>query len=119
MEGLDFYMNRLDLIKSNKKLLFIIPVATIISFCLFIIVSRSFNRANSFTEKICWSSETVLEKQANNNLLVKDVMCGKIFTIENYRNYDKVKVGDNLKGSYLFISQNNKTGIIDYMIMAN
>ena len=112
-------MNRLDLIKSNKKLLFIIPVATIISFCLFIIVSRSFSRANSYSEKIYSTSVTVLEKQPNNKLIVREVNCGKIFSIENYRSYDKVEVGDNIRGSYLFISQNNQTGIIDYMIIAN
>lgn len=118
MEGLDFYMSKLNLIKSNKKLLFIIPIATMIFFCLFIIIARSFNKPNSYNEKIYLTSETVLEKQPNNNLLVRDVTCGKEFVLKNYINYDKVKINGNIRG-YLFITQNNQTGEMDYMIITN
>lgn len=110
-------MDKLN-IKSNKKLLAIVPISTILFFVLFILISRGFNKPSNFTEKIYNSSETVLEKMDNNNLLVKDIYTGNTFLIENYVNYDKVKINDQISAN-LYVTQNSNTGRVDYMIIAD
>lgn len=104
--------------KSNKKALLIIPISTLIFFCLFIVIARSLNKPSNYTEKIYNSSEIVLEKQDNNNILVKDIYTGYTFLIEDYFNYDRVKVNDKIMAD-LYVTENNQTGRIDYMIIAD